>query len=321
MSGAGRKGRRFVPELPEVETVARQLDPLVRGRDARRLLCLDARLEMPRATDLRGFAVRRVARVGKQVAFEFVSGGGRERTLVVHLRMTGRLVWDPADGEVRPHHLRARLELAGGGVDFIDPRRFGTLAWKGAVLSGSAEAMDPLSSGLDARLLASLLHGSRQPLKPWLMRQDRLVGIGNIYASEILFEAGLSPFRQAGSLTADETGALVKSVKRVLRRAIRHCGTTFSDFQDAHGVTGSYQSKLRVYGREGEPCRACGAPIERVVQAQRSTYYCTGACQSRAREAEPEESPVSPPTGASARGGSESGAKKRKAGDRPACEP
>ncbi len=310
-----------MPELPEVETVARQLDPLVRGRDVRRLLCLDARLEMPRSTDLRGFVVRRVTRAGKQVAFELVNRGGRERTLVVHLRMTGRLVWDPADGGDRPHHLRARLELASGGVDFIDPRRFGTLAWRGAAESGSSEAIDPLSSGLDAAVLASLLQGSRQPLKPWLMRQDRLVGIGNIYASEILFEAGLSPFRQAGSLTADETGALVKSVKRVLRRAIRHCGTTFSDFQDAHGVTGSYQERLRVYGREGEPCRACGARIERVVQAQRSTYFCSGACQPRAREVEHKESPVSPPTGTRARRGSESGVKKRKAGDCPACEP
>lgn len=305
MPGTRQKGRRLVPELPEVETVARQLDPLVRGRETRRLLCLDARLEMPRSTNLRGFVVKRVARAGKQVTFELVNGGGRERTLVVHLRMTGRLVWDPADRADRPHHLRARLELAGGGVDFIDPRRFGTLAWRGATESGSPEATDPLSSGLDAGMLASLLHGSRQPLKPWLMRQDRLVGIGNIYASEILFEAGLSPFRLAGSLTADETCALVKSVKRVLRRAIRHCGTTFSDFQDAHGVTGSYQEKLRVYGREGEPCRTCGARIERVVQAQRSTYYCSGACQPLEKEVAQKASPVSPPAGTGGRCGSE----------------
>ncbi|NJN63501.1 MAG: hypothetical protein HC882_00595 [Acidobacteria bacterium] len=138
-----------------------------------------------------------------------------------------------------------------------------------------------------------LLRNARQPLKTWLLRQDRLVGIGNIYASEILHEAGLDPFRAGGELEPVETRRLHRALKAVLRRAIRYCGTTFSDFQDAHGVTGSYQTRLRVYGREGEPCKRCGAPIVRVSQAQRSTYYCSARCSPdappQARKRRPEK--------------------------------
>jgi formamidopyrimidine-DNA glycosylase len=134
--------------------------------------------------------------------------------------------------------------------------------------------MDPLSPHLTPASLGRLIGESRQNVKAWLLRQDRLVGLGNIYASEILFVAGISPLREAGSLSPDEHGRLWRATRRVLRRAIRNCGTTFSDFQDAQGLTGSYQHYLKVYGREDEPCPACRTPVVRIVQQQRSTYYC-----------------------------------------------
>ena len=146
--------------------------------------------------------------------------------------------------------------------------------WYTAREGAAPDGVEPLSPELTPAVYAGLLDGSAQPLKPWLLRQDRLVGLGNIYASEILHAARLSPFREAGSLDRNEVRRLHGATRRILERAIRACGTTFSDFQDARGVEGSYQRYLAVYEREGRPCRRCRAPIERVVQQQRSTYYC-----------------------------------------------
>lgn len=282
-----------MPELPEVETVARQLDPLIRGRRASRLDVFDRKLLAAGHRALEGSVVSSAQRVGKQVVVAFRSATGSESYLAVHLRMTGRLVWrDDGDGAAVPHR-RARLMLEGGRVDFIDPRRFGTLTWHDDRDEVVPVGIDPLDPRLSVPELHRLLRNARQPLKTWLLRQDRLVGIGNIYASEILHEAGLDPFRAGGELEPVETRRLHRALKAVLRRAIRYCGTTFSDFQDAHGVTGSYQTRLRVYGREGEPCKRCGAPIVRVSQAQRSTYYCSARCSPdappQARKRRPEK--------------------------------
>ena len=184
-----------------------------------------------------------------------------------------------------PRHLRARFKLDGGALLFYDPRRFGTLevvpadaAQPGAPAELQGAGVDPLGSAFTKAKLATLLEGSRQALKPWLMRQDKLAGIGNIYASEILFAARLHPERLAGSLDSGETTRLHAEIKRVLKAAIKHCGTTFSDFQDAHGAPGGFRRLLKVYGREGQACRACGALVQRVVQQQRGTFYCP-ACQ------------------------------------------
>jgi formamidopyrimidine-DNA glycosylase len=138
--------------------------------------------------------------------------------------------------------------------------------------------MDPFSADLNPRVLGGLIGESHQNIKAWLLRQDRLVGLGNIYASEILFVAGISPLREAASLEATEHRKLLRATRLVLRRAIRNCGTTFSDFQDAQGLTGSYQNYLAVYGRESEPCLRCGTPVVRFVQQQRSTFFCS-RCQ------------------------------------------
>jgi len=269
-----------MPELPEVETVARQLSPLVEGREVRGLSILDPRLRSERTPRVAGRTIERVYRSGKRVLLEFSAQPGRGRALVlaVHLRMTGRLLWESADSRGARDHLRARFRLDRGVLLFQDTRRFGTFQWYASADDARPAGLEPLSAELTARRLGELIGDTRQNLKAWLLRQDRLVGLGNIYASEILHLARLSPFRAAGTLTADELKRLHGATRRTLRRAIENCGTTFSDFQDARGVEGSYQQFLAVYEREDEACRRCGEPILRVVQQQRSTYHCPG-CQ------------------------------------------
>jgi formamidopyrimidine-DNA glycosylase len=271
-----------MPELPEVESVARQLAPRLRGRALRKVELLDPRL---RGADPRlalGGTVQRVVRTGKQIDIRFRSAGpcGTVR-LLCHLRMTGRLVW-LADGETLSgtKHLRARLRFDGGDLLFIDPRRFGTLRFVAADCPPPPAGLEPLSRGCTPARLSRLLAGSRQELKPWLLRQDRLVGIGNIYASEIAFQARLHPRRAAGSLRDEEVRRLHGAIRRVLRRAIRFGGTTFSDFADAEGRSGRFYAMLAVYDREGRPCRRCRTPVRRFVQQQRSTYCCP-TCQLR----------------------------------------
>lgn len=270
-----------MPELPEVETVARQLEQCVTGRTVRALLILDPLLRRGRAPAVAGRRVVAVARSGKRVLFELSPRPGRRERLwlAVHLRMTGRLIWRAGGqaGESRPRH-RARFAMDGGELLFADTRRFGTFDWYSRPSEAVPLGLDPLSAELTVAKLDELLDSSTQELKAWLVRQDRLAGLGNIYASEILHNARLSPFRPAGSLSPAEVRRLHDSTRRILKRAIDHCGTTFSDFQDARGIEGSYQRYLAVYDRAGLRCRRCRSPIERSVQQQRSTFFCR-SCQ------------------------------------------
>ena len=266
-----------MPELPEVETVVRQLHTLIGGRRIRSLELLDPRLDALPARALSGCRVARVFRVGKQVVLELARAGASS-FLVVHLRMTGRLCWQPGHRRPPRPHLRARLRLDGGELQYCDQRRFGTLRLVRSLKDITPRGLDPTSQDFTTAALAGLLAGSTQELKVWLMRQDRLVGLGNIYASEILFEARLNPLRPVGTLSAVEARRLHRAIGGVLSRAIARCGTTFSDFQDAEGLSGSYQHCLKVFRREGQPCPRCRRPITRVVQQQRSTFFCA-ACQ------------------------------------------
>ena len=159
-------------------------------------------------------------------------------------------------------------------LTFNDPRRFGTIAVTRRLGDLRPAGVEPLSDRFTATCLRDLLGASRQPLKNFLLRQDRVVGLGNIYASEILHASRLHPARPAGSLTDAEVGRLHRATRRVLRAAIDCCGTTFSDFQDARGVSGGFQEFLQVYGRAGAPCRRCGGTVERTVQGGRSTFAC-----------------------------------------------
>ena len=268
-----------MPELPEVETVARQLAPCLVGREIRRLEILDPLLHARRPPRVAGRRIESVRRSGKRVLLRLAAGpgGGGPLYLAVHLRMTGRLLWTDAP-RIRREHLRARFRLDRGQLLFVDTRRFGTFHWYTTEREAAPSGRDPLDAGLTAEELAELLHGSSQNMKSWLLRQDRLVGLGNIYASEILHAARVSPLREARSLTRVEARRVLAATRRILQRAIRNCGTTFSDFQGARGVEGSYQRYLAVYDRAGEPCRRCRTALERIVQQQRSTFYCPG-CQ------------------------------------------
>jgi formamidopyrimidine-DNA glycosylase len=269
-----------MPELPEVETVARQLAPLLAGRTVRRLRVLDPLLRNGRLPSLAGRTIREVTRSGKRVLIGLSRGShATPLWLAVHLRMTGRLLYHEGRPPAKLAHLRAVMQLDRGHLLFVDPRRFGTFHGYRSREDAAAGGVEPLAPTLSASRLGRLMQGSAQPIKSWLLRQDRLVGLGNIYASEILHASGIAPTRAAGSLDAAEHRRLLAALRTILRRAIRNCGTTFSDFQDARGAEGSYQHYLAVYDRAGEPCRRCRAPIARLVQQQRSTYYCA-RCQS-----------------------------------------
>jgi formamidopyrimidine-DNA glycosylase len=265
-----------MPELPEVETVARQLAPLVCGRTVVGLRVFDPLLKRDKFPRVAGRRVADVTRSGKRVLFHFSPSEGRKGALwlAVHLRMTGRLIWADEARRFETSHLRARFRLDRGSMLFYDTRRFGTFQWFRSVEETEPDGVDPLSPGLSSRDIGRMIGDSQQNIKAWLLRQDRLVGLGNIYASEILFVAGISPLREAKTLTRAEHASLLRATRQVLRRAIKNCGTTFSDFQDAQGLTGSYQNYLRVYGREREPCPRCRAPVVRLVQQQRSSFYC-----------------------------------------------
>jgi formamidopyrimidine-DNA glycosylase len=273
-----------MPELPEVETVARQLHPLIAGRRVKSLRIHDPLLGSIPVGKVRGSRVAAVARLGKQVVISLERNTRTDSRLwlAVHLRMTGRLIWRPGRtpvGETR--HLRAALALDGGVVDFVDPRRFGVIRLTGTGAEIAPPGADPVSDGFTPGLLRRLIGGSRQEIKVWLLRQDRITGLGNIYASEILFRSRIHPERPADTLDRNELRRLHAATGSILRRAIRHCGTTFSDFQDATGETGAFQQFLQVYGHAGEPCRRCGTIVERKVQQGRSTFFCP-ACQPAA---------------------------------------
>lgn len=264
-----------MPELPEVETVVRQLRPHLKGGIVRKLEVYDERLALKKkdCAALAGARVAELRRRGKQVAIALDAKAGR-RWLLIHLRMTGRCLWEPPGEPAGLRRVRAKLALEAGAMVFADVRRFGTIEIVGDLAERPLTGLDPLDRAFTPAKLGELIAGASTPLKTWLLRQDRLVGLGNIYASEICFESGLDPRRPAGELTRAKCERLHATIREVLRRAIRHCGTTFSDFQGSDGRIGRYQQYLKVYGCADAPCPACGKPVERIVQAQRSTFFC-----------------------------------------------
>jgi formamidopyrimidine-DNA glycosylase len=188
--------------------------------------------------------------------------------------MTGLLLWSPSGHGLPYRHLRARLLFTRGSLLFIDARRFGVMRLLTELDGVFAPGLDPLSPEFTSSRLAQLLSTGKQELKPWLLRQDRLVGLGNIYASEVLFAARLHPQRLTTSLAPAEIKRLHNNTRRLLQRAIKYCGTTFANFQDGHGHRGRFLRFLKVYGREHAKCLRCGQPIRRIVQQGRSTFFC-----------------------------------------------
>lgn len=270
-----------MPELPEVETIVRDLDRWVRGARIARVTVERPDLiagEPPGAfaAGLAGARVRGVARRAKTIVIDL-----GDQILAVNLGMTGRLFIAPP-GAALPAHLGVRFQLDDGrSLLYQDVRRFGRLrrqpqeAWHARA---AAFGHEPLAPEFTAATLHALARRSRSPIKPWLMDQRRVVGVGNIYASEALHRAGIDPRRAADSLSANEAERLHRAIRTVLQEAIEFRGTTLLDYRDAGGEPGGFAARLQVYDRAGEPCRRCAAPIQRIVQAGRSTFFCP-ACQ------------------------------------------
>jgi formamidopyrimidine-DNA glycosylase len=286
-----------MPELPEVETIARGLSRRVKG-DRIESVWLGAKpepLKSPAAEIVATLECRRIAdvrRVGKHIVFDLVSNGaGRKKSpaknsrrpqtkaaaaastdtaqWIVHLGMTGRMLVCQPDEEIEKHtHAIARL-ASGRELRFVDPRRFGRLS----VTHGfQAPGFEPLEVELER--FVGLFRGRKTPIKSALLNQKLLSGVGNIYADESLFRAGIRPKRRAASLTKEDLRRLYLAVQEVLKEAIALGGSSISDYVDSDGEEGFFQLQHRVYGREGEPCLVCKTPVKRVVIAGRSSHYC-----------------------------------------------
>ncbi len=307
-----------MPELPEVETIRRQLAPLVEGRRLERVEILDPRWSRPLAPQeladaLVGRRVERLGRRGKYLVWRLSD----DVHLAQHLRMTGSVLCEP---DPEPVHIRVRIELGplrsrrtpgadrspsprggrrgGRRLAIVDPRRFGT----GELLLGT----DALESFFAARLgyepfderftpehLRSLARGRSAPIKALLLDQRRIAGIGNIYADEALFRAGVHPLRPAGRLTREQYARLRETIIEALSEGIDARGATIDDFRHVDGVRGSFQDRFLVHRRAGEPCPRCGTTIVKMVVAGRGTYVCE-TCQSRPRRSRARQGDRSP---------------------------
>jgi len=271
-----------MPELPEVETIVRELNASLPGRVVSGVAVFrnDALGGVSPAAFRSSVAGRRFGPIGRRGKFLLFQLEPRSH-MIAHLRMTGKFILSPRLAAPQAHH-RVWFHLEGGDLlIFQDMRCFGTLQVVERLEDSASLAklgLDPYAPAFTAKWLAAALAESRAPLKHWLMDQSRIAGLGNIYACEALFGARLSPERPANSLTADEARRLWKVIRAVLGRAIRKNGTTISDFQRVDEKFGEFQRYLKVYGREGEPCPACGAEVARIRQQQRSTFYCA-ECQ------------------------------------------
>jgi formamidopyrimidine-DNA glycosylase len=292
-----------MPELPEVETVARQLDPELTGRRIESLEVLDERWSRPAPAAVLGAAVSgsTIHGLGRRGKYLLLALDG-ERTLVMHLRMTGNLVLvegeeviDPSEGRrlyegersTSARHLRARFVLDDGReVWFTDPRRFGE-----AQLVADADldvrfaklGAEPLSPEFTPEALGEMAVDRTVPLKSFLLDQSGVAGVGNIYADEALFRARLHPLSPAGSMKPEHHEALRDAIVVALETGIDNGGSSIDDYRDGRGAKGTMQNEFLVHTREGEPCPSCGTAIVRIVVGGRSTYYCP-SCQVRLRK-------------------------------------
>ena len=281
-----------MPELPEVETIRRQLAPRVEGRVLVGLEILDPRWSRPLAPAALAAALegRRIERLGRRGKYLLWSLAG-DVHLAQHLRMTGALLWQPSEALA---HERVRLELAAGPrglpaarVVITDARRFGTgeLLLGGEALESFFAArlgLEPLDERFTAAHLRELTRARRAPIKALLLDQRRVAGVGNIYADEALFMARIHPLRAAGALSAKQRASLREALVQALGAGIDARGASIDDFRHVDGVRGAFQEQFLVYGRAGEPCVRCGHEIVRTVVAGRGTFVCEH-CQRRPR--------------------------------------
>jgi formamidopyrimidine-DNA glycosylase len=270
-----------MPELPEVETTRRGLEPHVTGRRIVALAVRQPRLRWRVPDDLpaqlAGQRITGTARRAKYLLIGLESG-----TLIVHLGMSGSLRVLAADTPRLTHDHYELLLDSGAVVRFNDPRRFGSLHYTSADPRGhpllARLAPEPLEPEFDADYLWRITRRRRASIKQVLMNSRLVVGVGNIYASEALFRARIRPRRRAQTLSREEAKRLVRSVRSVLSMAIKVGGTTLRDYVGADGRPGYFRQKLYVYERAGQACRVCGTPVRQLTQQGRSTYYCP-SCQ------------------------------------------
>jgi formamidopyrimidine-DNA glycosylase len=273
-----------MPELPEVETVRTSLEPKLIGRRFAEVEIHDSRLTRPVdpaevAAELTGERVAAIGRRGKYLIVRFESG----LVLLIHLRMTGSLVHSRNGAAATEPHLRAVVRLDDGSdVAYRDVRRFGTwLVLRDDELDpylANRLGLEPLEPGFSGRDLAERLAGRRAPIKTALLDQRTLAGIGNIYADEALWRARIDPRRPAGELDESEMRALHRGIRRALEAGIARQGATLRDYRTPDGRAGRMQHEFKVYGRAGEPCSRCRAPIEKTRLGGRGTWFCPG-CQ------------------------------------------
>src|SRR3984893_14968086 len=270
-----------MPELPEVETTRRGIEPHAVGRRIVALAVHEPRLRWRVRDDMPGLVagqrVLHTKRRAKYLLIELESG-----TLLLHLGMSGSLRVLPAETPLLTHdHFDLVLD-SGSTLRFNDPRRFGSLHYTRGDPNEhpllAKLAPEPLDAAFDADYLLRITRRRRVAIKQLLMNSRLVVGVGNIYANEALFKAKVRPKRQARNLTRDEVGRIVRSVKSVLAMAIRVGGTTLRDSVGADGQPGYFRQKLFVYERDSQPCRNCSTPVRQLTQGQRSTYYCP-TCQ------------------------------------------
>jgi formamidopyrimidine-DNA glycosylase len=266
-----------MPELPEVQTIVQTLAAAA-GRRIDAVQVNRADVIRPEGFDLAaqlgGRTISHVTRRGKKIIFQLEDGN----RFYIHLGMSGRLTLQSSTAPLLRHtHVVAQLGTE--QLRFVDPRRFGGIFWLGR--EGSADhELGPEPLLMRPSQLARNLRGTRRSIKTALLDQSLIAGLGNIYADEALFTAGIDPRVPANRLSADQIGRLGRAIKQVLRRALRHRGSTLRDYRDADGQAGRFQKLHHVYHRAGQPCANCGTAIRRIVLGGRSTHFCP-KCQKR----------------------------------------
>lgn len=272
-----------MPELPEIETICRGIAPLIAGLRVAEIIVREARLRIlipaNLSAALKGRQVLAVSRRAKYLLIHF----NGDRTLLLHLGMSGTLLYLPSPLPFDRHDHVEMIFTQGSRLRFRDPRRFGAiLLCVGNPLAHpllSALGPEPLSDDFNTEYLYAHSRQRTVTVKSFLMEQKTVVGVGNIYASEALYAAGIAPWIAAGAISRSRYGRLVDAVRAVLQRAIAAGGTTLRDFQSATGKPGYFSQELAVYGRAGQKCRNCGGEIQGMRIGGRSSFYCRN-CQS-----------------------------------------
>jgi len=270
-----------MPELPEVEVTRRGLAPQLAGRVISGVAVREPRLRWPVPRDVLALAGRTVKSVRRRGKYLLVDCG--DGHLILHLGMSGSLRLLPP-GTPAQKHDHFDLLLGDRLLRLRDPRRFGAVLWAAGDVAAhpllAHLGVEPLSRALHAGKLHQLTRGHRAAIKQFLMDGRRIAGVGNIYANESLFRAGVHPRTPARKLSLEKCERLAKSIKDTLRAAIRAGGSTLRDFVGADGAAGYFQQRYWVYDRAGQRCRRCASPIRKLLQGSRSTYYCP-TCQKR----------------------------------------